>query len=97
MYLSNLAAIVKHQSDSLIVPQKGDKHSYQSNRTYILNRIKRNIVLLLRSSLRVCHEALLRIIEESARVLSIIRPGRKYGRYKKHTRRKYYNHMKSCI
>ncbi len=74
MYLSNLAAIVKHRSDSLIVSHKGNKHSYRSNRTYILNRIKRSIVLLLRSSLRVRHEALLRIIEKSARILSIIRP-----------------------
>lgn len=97
MYLSNLAAMIKRQSDSRIVSRPEDKHSYQSNRTYILNRIKRNIVLLLRTPLPVCQQILSRIIEDASRVLSVVHPGRKYGRYRKHTRRKYYTHMKRCI
>ncbi|MBR3607575.1 MAG: hypothetical protein IKL51_08390, partial [Lachnospiraceae bacterium] len=35
--------------------------------------------------------------EKLTKVLSIIRPGRKFGRYRKHTRRRYYTHMKSCL
>ncbi len=97
MYLSNLAAIVKHKSDIFIKQQKGNKHRYQSNRTYILNRIKRNIVLLLQSPQTTCQRVLLRITGEASKILSIIRPNRIFGRYRKHTRRKYYNHMKGCI
>ena len=97
MYLSNLAAIVKRKSDSMIADSVNNRHDYQSNRSYILNRIKCNIIVLLRSSESVCIKVISRIMEEACRVLSIIRPDRKFGRYRKHTRRRYYNHMKSCI
>lgn len=97
MYLSNLAAIVKRMADSMIVSSEENIHNYQSNRSYILNRIKSNIIFLLRSSLSVCNKMLFRIMEEASKILSIVRPDRKFGRYRKHTRRRYYNHMKSCI
>ena len=83
MYLSNLAAIIKHE--------------YQSNRSYILSRIKSCIIRLLWSSLSVCNKMICLIIEESSKIRSIIRPDRKFGRYRKHTRRRYYKHMKGCI
>ena len=38
-----------------------------------------------------------RIVEEASKTCPIIRPDRKFGRYRKHTRRRYYSHMKSCI
>ncbi len=97
MYLSNLAAIVKAEADSMLVSSADNKHNYQSSRSYIINRIKSRIILLLRTSASVCSKMLFRLIEEASKVLSIIRPGRKFGRYRKHTRRRYYNHMKSCI
>lgn len=97
IYLSNLAAIVKKESDSMIVSSANRKHKYQSNRSFILNRIKYHIIVLLKSSEAICRETISRIIEETCSVLSIIRPNRKFGRYKKNTRRRYYNHMKSCL
>lgn len=97
MYLSNLAAIIKSQADSKIGASDDNRHDYQSNRSYILNRIKSCIIRLLCSSLSVCSKMICRIVEESSKVLSIVRPDRKFGRYRKHTRRRYYNHMKSCI
>lgn len=97
MYLSNLAAIIKQAADSLVTVSVNNKHNYQSNRSYILNRIKCNIILLLRASGSICRKIISRIMEEACRALSIIRPDRKFGRYKKHTRRRYYSHMKSCI
>ena len=97
MYLSNLAAIVKLQADSMIISSPDTKHNYQSNRSYILNRIKCNIILLLISSPSVCRKKILEIIEETSKIRSTIRPNRKFGRYRRHTRRRYYNHMKSCI
>lgn len=97
MYLSNLAAIIKMESDSRIVASAERRCDYQSNRSYILNRIKGYIIHLLRSSLSVCSEMICRMVDESLKIRSIIRSDRKFGRYRKHTRQRYYNHMKSCI
>lgn len=97
MYLSNISAIVKWAADIVITASVDGRHDYQSNRSFILNRIKCNIILLLRSSSSKCGKIISRIIEEASKVLSIIRPDRKFGRYRKHTRQRYYNHMKSCI
>ena len=97
MYLSNLAAVIKSESDSRIIVSADNRHDYQSNRSYILNRIKSCIIRLLRSPLSMCNEMICRIVEESSKICSIIRPDRKFGRYRKHTRRRYYSHMKSCI
>lgn len=96
-YLSNLAAIIKVESDLNIAVSADSKHNYQSKRSYILNRIKSYIIRLLRSPLSICLEIKLWITEESSKIRSIIRPNRKSGRYRKHTRRRYYNYMKSCI
>lgn len=97
MYLSNLSAMVKKEADSMLVLNIDNKHSYQSNRSYILNRIKYNIIFLLKASANVCNKKVFEIVNEASKVLSIVRPNRKFGRYRKHTRRRYYNHMKNCI
>lgn len=97
MYLSNLAAVIKWESDSKIIVSADNKHDYRSNCSYILNRIKSYIIRLLRSPLSICSEMICRIVEESSQIYSIIRSNRKFGRYRKHTLRRYYSHMKSCI
>ncbi len=97
MYLSNLAAIIKSEADLKVIASADNRHDYQPNRSYILNRIKNCIIHLLRSSSSACNKMISQIAEESAKILSVIRPNRKFGRYRKHTRRRYYNHMKSCI
>ncbi len=97
MYLSNLAAIIKSEADLKVTASADNRHDYQPNRSYILNRIKNYIIHLLRSSSSACNKMISQIVEESAKILSVIRPNRKFGRYRKHTRRRYYNHMKSCI
>jgi len=99
MFLSNLSAIIKKESDRLIAEDLSvpKKHSYQSNRSYILNRIKSLIVVLLKSNVSIVAEMMRSLIQDAAKVLSIVRPGRKYGRYRKHTRRRFYSHMKNCI
>ncbi len=97
MYLSDLAAIIKSKADPMTAASSGIRYDYQSSRSYILSRIKSCIIRLLRSSLSVCHKMICLIIEESSKIRSIIRPDRKFGRYRKHTRRRYYKHMKSCI
>ena len=97
MFISNLAAILKRNADSCISVSNTNKYLYKTNRSYILNRIKSYMVPLLITSLSEYQRMILKIIEEASKVLSIIRPGRKFGRYRKHTRRRYYTHMKSCL
>jgi hypothetical protein len=50
MFLSNLTAILKPAADYLIPKSSENKHVYQSSRSYILNRMKYNIVFLLRTA-----------------------------------------------
>lgn len=97
MYLSNLAAIIKSEANQMAAISAGNKHDYRSNRSYILSRIKSCIIRLLRPPMSVCNKMICLIIEESSKIRSIICPDRKFGRYRKHTRRRFYKHMKSCI
>lgn len=43
MYLSNLVAVIKSESDSKIIVSINSR-AYQANRSYILNRIKNCII-----------------------------------------------------
>jgi len=97
MFLSNLTAILKQAADYLIPKTSENKHVYQSSRSYILNRMKYNIVFLLRTAPSTRGKIIAQLLEEAVRVRSIVRPNRKFGRYRKNTRRRYYIHMKSCI
>jgi Transposase DDE domain. len=97
MFLSNLTAILKQAADYLIPEISENKHVYQSSRSYILNRMKYNIVFLLRTTNSTRGKIIAQLLEEAIRVRSIVRPNRKFGRYRKNTRRRYYIHMKSCI
>ena len=97
MFISNLASILKQNADSYIPVSNTNKHLYKTNQHYILNRIKSYIVSLLIKPLSECQIMIFQIIEEASKVLSIIRPGRKFGRYRKHACRQYYTHMKSCL
>lgn len=97
MYLSNLVAIIKLKAEPMAAVSAGSRYEYQSNRSYILNRIKSCIICLLWLSLSVCDKMICLIIEESSKIRSIIRPNRKFGRYRRHTRQRYYKHMKSRI
>lgn len=99
MLLSNLASIIKKEADLLITEKSTGNHlhKYQSNRSFILNRIKNLIICLLKVKANKLKEMILQLIEDSAKVQSIVRPNRKYGRFRRNTRRRYYTHMKSCI
>ena len=96
MYFSNLAAILKRDADTQILTL-GQKHRYQANRSYLLNRIKAKIIPLLQASISSCKRMIIQLTEKASKVRFILRPNRTFGRYRKHTRRKYYNHMKPCM
>lgn len=64
MYLSNLAAIIELEADSKIAASAGNRHDYQTNRSYILDWVKSCIIRLLQSSLCVCSKIICRMVEE---------------------------------
>lgn len=97
MFLSNLTAILKQAADYQIPKTSENKHVYQSSRSYILNRMKYNIVFLLRTTHSTRGKIIAQLLEEAVRARAIVRPNRKFDRYRKNTRRRYYIHMKSCI
>lgn len=100
VFLSNLTAMIKRAADTLITAEtskKDNHHTYQANRSFILNRIKSLISVFLSSRKQVCTMMIAQLIDDAARVISIVRINRKFGRYRKHDRRRYYMHMKSCI
>ncbi len=100
MFLSNVAAILKQEADNRISSDSSlnfKKHTYQANRSFILSRIKSIILILLKSKKDFVIQTIYGLTEEAAMVRSIVRPNRKYGRYRKHTRRKFYSHMKNCL
>lgn len=97
VYLSNIASMLKQCSDSQINVNSKNIHQYQSNRSYIINRIKNAILMLLTTSRKNSLKIITTIIDTASVTLSIIRPNRKFGRFRKHTRRRYYTHMKNCI
>lgn len=94
MFFSNLAAILKRDADTQILKQK---HRYQTNRIYLLNRIKAKIIPLLQASISLCKRMIIQLIRKASKVRSILRPNQTFGRYRTHTRRRYYNHMKPCV
>lgn len=83
MFLANLASILKQEADFLIQKKEQNKHVYQSNRSYILNRIKCRLVFFLRVPKSLLEGLVIQLIEEAARVLSIVRPNRKFGSIEK--------------
>lgn len=100
MFLSNVAAILKQEADKKISSNSfsnSKKHTYQANRSFILNRTKSIILILLKSEIDFMIQAIYKLTEEAVMVRPIIRANRKYGRYCKHTRRKFYSHIKNCL
>ncbi len=49
------------------------------------------------ASISLCKRMITQLIEKASKVRSILRPNRTFGRYRNHTRRRYYNHMKPCV
>ena len=78
MFFSNLAAILKRDADTQILKQK---HRYQTNRSYLLNRIKAKIIPLLQASISLCKRMIIQLIKKASKVRSILRPNQTFGRY----------------
>lgn len=97
IFLSNLSSLIKHMSDAKIRKQETNKHHYQTNKNFVISRLKQNIITFLTCKKKAFLHLIDRIIDESSHNRSAIRPGRKYPRRKKYTRRKCYMNNKPCI
>lgn len=99
-FLSNITAILKRESDKLIHQQnslKPNLYNYQTNRSFLLNRVKKFIICMLNTTKRSLNKLLKHIIHEAVRTVSIIRPNRHFGRYHRHNRQRFYPNQKSCF
>lgn len=99
MFISNLVSVAKCEADKLVCERVSPRnnHKYQTNRSFLINRIKSLFVKMLMMKSSLLESLIITIINEASTVLSIIRPNRKFKRVVKNTRRKQYMHMKPCI
>ena len=97
MFLSNLASITKNIADSKIEKKETNIYVYQSNKNFIISQIKNMILSSMFKAERHVIKLINDIINEAILNRSEIRPGRKYPRHKKYTRRKFFINSKPCI
>ena len=97
IFLSNLSSIIKNEADTKIVQEVQNKYLYQTNKNFIINQIKRNIISLFNFGVRNLAKRIKKMIDEALKSRSEIRPGRKFPRHKKYTRRKHVMNNKPCI
>lgn len=90
MYLSNMAALAKMESDEVIKEQNDDKelkHQYQTNVNLLIGKLKNNLILMMlepNNNKRV--KMYNQIMKEIAQNAVPIRPGRHYLRKKRFNR-----------
>ncbi len=99
MFLSNLISILKTDIDKEIAKKTYDpdkNFTYQSTRTFLISRIKRNLVKMLWGIVDIC-DTLNHIVERSKKVRSQVQPNRKYERKNRRSNRKHHHNRKSCL
>ena len=97
LLLSNLSAIVKSDADERINETKdsSSKSNYQSNRAFILGRMKKMLPKLLCG--QKCYYSLVDLFEDAYRNRSQFQPNRKCERKRPKRDRKHFNHRKVTI
>lgn len=93
---SNLVSLIKSKSDSIIIDKSSNKHRYQSNRGFIIKKLKLTLVSMIyfiRSSILLVKNTII----EASKNKSIIRPLRSFSRRKRNTKKKYYFNSKNCL
>lgn len=101
LFFSNLVAILKKDIDIMIETETGNSaeskpYSYQCNRTFLINRIKKYLVKMFLEPQSLT-ELIDNICVRASKMRSQIRRQRKYERKVRHPRRKYDHNRKSCI
>jgi Transposase DDE domain len=101
MYLSNMAALAKMDSDEEIQEQneeKNLKYEYQTNTNILIGKLKGNMVLaILAPTNRKRSQIMNRIYKELIRNAIPIRPGRTFPRIFKHTRDRFPLNQKQTL
>ena len=97
VFLSNLASVTKNLADKKIKKNETNIYIYQSNKNFVISQIKSTILNFMFKNERYVIKLINCIINEAILNRSEIRPGRKYPRHKKYTRRKYFINNKPCI
>lgn len=97
VFLSNLASVTKNLADKKIKKNETNIYIYQSNKNFVISQIKSTILNFMLKNERYVIKLINCIINEAILNRSEIRPGRKYPRHKKYTRRKYFINNKPCI
>lgn len=97
IFISNLSALIKSAADARIDRKDNNKYRYQANKNFIINRVKKCIIHFLTQNPKIVTSIISVLMSEALRNRSEIRPGRKFPRHKKYTRRKCYMNNKSCI
>ncbi|TCL53423.1 DDE family transposase [Hydrogenispora ethanolica] len=101
MYLSNMAALAKMDSDEQIQERNHDKnlkYEYQTNMNILIGKLKdRLILMILEPSSRRRKKVLDQLMREIARNAVPIRPGRTHPRIKKTNRDRYPMNQKKSL
>ena len=98
-FFSNIASVIKKEVDLAIQKETKHlkrKHSYQGNRGFLINRIKKHLVKML-LDLENATVILRRIYYTAQKVRSQIQPDRKYERKVRHKKRKHHHNRKPCL
>lgn len=99
VFFSNIVSIIKKEVDLAIqkeIRHLQGKHSYQGNRGFLINRIKKHLVKML-LDLENATVILRRIFYTAQKVRSQIQPDRKYERKVRHKKRKHHHNRKPCL
>jgi hypothetical protein len=101
IYLSNMAALAKHEADEKITHKnagKNLKYSYKVNMNILIGKLKDSMVLmLLEDSPRKRTKMFKAIMAEISRNIIPIRPGRSFIREKKNEANRYSFPRKRCL
>ena len=92
IYLSMIGVLLKKDADATIANENKDKvlkSTYQSNRSFILVQVFKNIIYR--------KKLLTQILEKAIKIRSQIRQNRSCERKNKHPRKKHHHNIKSCI
>jgi hypothetical protein len=93
---SNLVSLIKSKSDSITIDKFSNMHRYQSNRGFIIKKLKLILVSMIYLA-EVTINMIKKTIIEASNSKSIIRPLRSFSRRKRNNKKKYYFNSKICL
>lgn len=99
MFFSNLVSLLKAEADFEIrknVQSTKGEYSYQSNRSFIISRLKRHLVKIL-IGIENAVTTMMQILMLAQKMRSQVRSNRKYERKIRQPKRKHHHNRKPCL